>query len=935
MAASPSYEAVVLHGRARECAQLDELRDGALAGRGGVLILRGEAGVGKTALLDYAVASARALRVVRVVGVESELELAFAGLHQLCAPIIDGLEGIPGPQRDALETTFGLNTGAVPDRFLVGLAALSLLAVAAQNQPLLCVIDDAQWLDGASAQALEFVARRLLAEPVVLLFAAREPSDVLAGLPELLLDGLGDADARALLSHVVPGRLDELIARQVIAETRGNPLALLELPRGLSAAQLAGGFGLPGARSLSGRIERSFLRRAEALPNDTRLLLLMAAAEPTGDPSLLWRAARRLVNDTPALEPAESAGLIEIDGRVRFRHPLVRSALYRSAALHERRRVHAALAAATDAQIDPDRRAWHLAAATAGPEEAVATELERAATRAQARGGQAAAAAFLERAVALTSDPALRARRALAAAQTKYDAGALDEALSLLDTAEAGTYRVGLRARVELLRAQIAFASRRGSDAPVLLLEAARELERTDPMLARATYLDALSAARFAGPLARGADLVQVSQAALAGPPLPSSPRASDLLLQGLAVQITQGYAAGTPLLKSALTAFQRQTALPPEEVPRLSLALWAAADLWDDEAWRLLTTRELERARQAGALTAVPLALSMLSYIHATSGELDAAESLLHEIRLASEATDTPPQPYLALWIAALRGREETTLDLIRTASADAEARSEGYATFVIEHLTAVLYNGLGRYASALAALRRQAVDPSYRDGSPRPMAELVEAAVRAGEGQLAALALERLVETTSAAGTDWALGIEARSRALLSDGEAAETLYRDAIERLSRTSIRVQLARAHLLYGEWLRRERRRREAREQLRTALGMFTSMGIEGFAGRTQRELAATGERARKRSVETRDDLTPQEAQIARLAADGLSNAEIGARMFISQSTVAYHLRNVFSKLRIVSRHQLTENVSGGSTGQPTPKGTSRRVQADS
>jgi DNA-binding CsgD family transcriptional regulator len=920
MAVSTGSAAQALRGRADECARLDALLEGARAGSGGVLVLRGEAGLGKTALLEHAIASASGLRVLRVAGMESEMELAFAGLHQLCAPMLDRLERIPEPQRDALRIAFGLSAGAVPDRFLVGLAGLSILSEAAEEQPLLCVVDDAQWLDRASAQALSFVARRMLAEPVVLLFASREPSEPLTGLPELVLDGLADPDARALLARVVPGRLDERIAQQVIAEARGNPLALLELPRGLGAAELAGGFGLPGALSLSGRIEESFLRRLAALPEDTRRLLLTAAAEPTGDPTLLWRAADRLAIAPPAVEPAESAGLVDVDVRVRFRHPLVRSALYGAATQQERRRVHRALAEATGAELDPDRRAWHLAAATSGPDEPVAAELERAADRAQARGGLAAAAAFQERAVALTADQALRSRRALAAARTKYEAGALEDALALLEIADAGAARAGERARVDLLRAQIAFASRRGSDAPLLLLEAARAIERTDPKIARETYLEAFSAARFAGPLAAGTDLLKVSEAALAGPPMPSAPRPSDLLLQGLAIQLTRGYAAGAPLLKAALSVFQREEALPPEEARWLSLALWAAADLWDDETFRRLTTRELERAREAGALAALPLALSMLSYIHATSGELDAAESLLDEIRSASEATGTPAQPYLVLWIAAMRGREAETRDVIRTAGEEAAVRGEGYAMFVADHVTAVLYNGLGRYGDALAALRRQVVDPSYRDRSPRPMAELVEAAVRSGEPELAGLALDRLVETTSAAGTDWALGVEARSRALLSDGEAADALYREAIERLSRTTIRVQLARAHLVYGEWLRRERRRREARQQLRTALEMFTSMGTEGFADRTRRELLATGEHARKRTVETREDLTPQEAQIARLARDGLTNAEIGARLFVSQSTVAYHLRNVFSKLDIASRHQLDTVLRDDSSG---------------
>jgi DNA-binding CsgD family transcriptional regulator len=908
-------EGPALRGRRDECAVLDRLLENARAGQSGVLVLRGDAGIGKTALLDYAIESSSDMRVLRAGGVEAEMELAFAALHHLCAPLLDRLDRLPVPQRDALQTTFGLSAGPVPDRFFVGLAVLGLLSEVAEERPILCVVDDAQWLDEASAQTLAFVARRLLADSVVVLFVARKPRDDLTGLPDLLVEGLREADARSLLASVIQGRLDEGVADGLLAETRGNPLALLELPRGLTAAQLAGGFALPGALSLSGKIEESFLKRLEALPAETQRVLLAAAAEPLGDRALLRRAAERLGITGTALELAESAGLIEIGGWVRFRHPLVRSAIYRSAAANERREVHRALGEATDARVDPDRRAWHLAEAAVRPDEDVAAELERAADRAQAHGGLAAAAAFLERATALTPEPQRHAERALAAARAKYEAGALDDALTLLAAAERGGHDQPQRAGADLLRAQIAFASRRGSDAPALLLKAARKLEPVDPNLARETYLDALTAARFAGPLAGGADLVTVSEAALAGLPRPEAPRPSDLLLQGLAVQATKGYAAAAPILKAALSAFERGTALSPEQSGGLSVALWAAADLWDDETWRRLTAREIERAREAGALTAMPLALSMLSYIHATSGELVAAESLLDEIRAASEATGTPAPPYLPLWIAALRGRETETRDLIRNASDDARARGEGYATFVTEHATAVLYNGLGSYDSALAALRRQAVDPSYRDGSPRPMAELIEAAVRSGERQLAELALERLMETTCAAGTDWALGIQARSRALLGDGNDAERLYLEAIERLGRTTVRVQLARAYLLYGEWLRRERRRVDAREQLRTACEMFRAMGVEAFAGRAERELRATGERARKRTVKTRDDLTPQEAQVSRLARDGLSNVEIGQRLFISQHTVSYHLRKVFTKLDITSRTQLHSVLS--------------------
>jgi DNA-binding CsgD family transcriptional regulator len=915
-------ELPMLRGRREERALLDGLLAGARGGHSGVLVLRGEAGFGKTALLEHAIESASDLTVLRAVGVESEVELAFAALHQLCAPVLDGLDRLPGPQRDALAITFGLNAGPVPDRFLVALATLNLLSEAAQERPMLCVIDDAQWLDRASAQALAFVARRLQTESLVMLFAARTPTAELTGLPELVVEGLDDADARGLLASVIPGPLDERVADQLVAETHGNPLALLELPRGLSPSQLAGGFGLPRALSLESRIEQSFRHRLEALPKDTRRLLLVAAAEPTGDPGLLWRAAERLHISGPVLDAAETAGLIEVDSRrVRFRHPLVRSVLYRAATPQERSQAHRALAEATDAQLDPDRRAWHLAESTGGPDEDVAAELERAAGRAQARGGWAAAAAFLERAAALTPDPPCRAQRALAAAQAKYEAGSLDDALVLLHTADVAALDDLERARVDLLRAEIAFASRRDSDAPPLLLKAARKLEAVDASLARATYLEALRAAGFAGRLARGAGLPEVSKAALAGPPPPAPPRPPDLLLQGRAIQYTEGFAAGAPIVKEALSGFQREPDLPRRW---LSLACYAAADVWDDETWRVLSERDLESARSDGALTAMPLALSVFGYVRAISGEVALAESLLDEIRAATEATGIPSHNYVALWVAALRGREDELANLVETTATDALARGEGFVLGITRQATAALNNSLGRYDVALAAVREAVdVEPSDEMGSPRTMPELIEAAVRSGEHRLAERALERLAQSTRAGDTDWGLGLEARSRALLTDGDAADGLYREAIERLGRTRNRLQLARAHLLYGEWLRRERRRVDAREHLRTALEMFTSMGTEAFAGRAERELLATGERVRRRSVETRDELTAQEAQIARLARDGLSNAAIGARLLISQHTVAYHLRKVFSMLDITSRNQLGQVLPDSSNPRQT------------
>jgi DNA-binding CsgD family transcriptional regulator len=893
-------ESVVLNGL------LDTVRDG----RSSSLVLRGPPGIGKTALLQYAIASASDLRVLRAIGAESEMELAFAALHHMCAPLLGRLDRLPEPQRNALQTTFGLCAGPVPDRFLVGLAVLSLLSEVGEERPILCVVDDAQWLDRASAQAMAFVARRLLAESVLMLFAAREPGDVFAGLPELVLEGLGEADSRALLASVIAGRVDEQIADQLLAETRGNPLALLELPRRRTAAQLAGGFGLPAALSLEGRLEESFLERQEALPGDAQRLLLVAAAEPTGDPALLWRAAAQLAITSQAIELAESAELIQIGDRVRFRHPLARSAVYRAATPAQRRRAHRALAEATDARVDPDRRAWHLAEATASPDEHVAADLERAAGRAQARGGLAATAAFLERAAELTGDPPRRAQRALAAAQAKYEAGALDDALTLLATAESGAVDDLQRARVHLLRGQIAFAARRGSDAPLLLLEAARELETVDPELARATYLEAFSAALFAGRLARGGGVVEVAEAVRAGPQSTQRARPSDLLLHGLAIRFTEGYAAGAAILKDALSAFRRDSALAPEDARWLWFACWAAADLWDDETWDLLSVRQIELVRRAGALTAIPFALTARSAVRLICGDVHTAASEVEEIRTVSDATGIAIPPYGPLWLAALRGRETELSRLMETAVSEAAARGEGYALADAELASAILYNGLGQYEASLRVFGPGGERSYDVNSPPRAVAEVIEAAVRCGEDQLARRLLDRLAEMAQASGTDWVLGIESRSRALVSDGDAADSLYREAIQRLAHTLVRFELARAHLLYGEWLRRERRRLNAREQLRAALEMFTSMGTEAFAGRAARELLATGERVRRRDVETREELTPQEGQIARFAGDGLSNAEIGARLFISQHTVAYHLRKVFAKLDIASRNQL-------------------------
>jgi DNA-binding CsgD family transcriptional regulator len=896
---------------------LDEQLQRVGRGQSSVLVLRGDAGVGKTALLEYVAEQASSWRVLRAAGVESEMELAFAALHQLSAPILDGLDRLPAPQGDALGLAFGLQDGAAPDRFRVALATLSLLAEAADRQPLVCLVDDAQWVDRASAQALAFVARRLCAERIAMVFAVRGRSDAddLAALPELAVEGIADEDARALLGSVIQGRLDEQVRDRIVAETRGNPLALLELPRGLTPAELAGGFGLPDAAPLTSRIEQRFVDRISTLPPATRRLLLVAAAEPIGDAALLWRAAERLDTGPDAAVPAKTQGLMDVGVRVRFRHPLVRSAAYRAASVEDRQRVHGALADATDSVSDPDRRAWHRASAAIGPDEEVAVELERSADRAQARGGAAAAAAFLARAAELTADPAERGRRAVAAAHAKFDAAAADEALALLASAELAALDELQRARLERLRAEIAFARTRGSDAPGMLLDAARRLEPLDAAMARETHLEAMAAAMFAGRLGTAPDVRDTAEAAQAAPAAAQPRRAIDVLLDGLATRFTEGYTAGVPPLRTALGAFRRVERSNARDTRWLWLACRLAQDLWDDEHWYVLATREVQSAREAGALSVLPYALTYRASLHVHEGALGSASSLIDEADAITQATGMAPLKYASLMLAAWRGNEAAGLGLIESGRVEATARGEGMGLGVIEWATALLHNGNGRYADALAAAQRgcEHDDVGLFAWS---LVELIEAADRCGATDTASAALDRLSGRTQASGTEWALGVEAGSRALLCDGPDAEPLYGEAVERLARSRGAVHLARAQLLYGEWLRRENRRVDAREQLRAAYDRFNTIGAEAFAERARRELLATGETAPKRTVETRDVLTPQEAQIARMASDRQTNPEIGAMLFISPRTVEYHLRKVFTKLEISSRKELSGALAG-------------------
>jgi DNA-binding NarL/FixJ family response regulator len=902
-----------LRGRTEECALLDALLDAVRRGEGRTLAVRGEAGIGKTALLEYLVRSASDLTVLRAVGVESEIELAYAGLHQVCASLLDRLDRLPTPQRQALEVAYGLSAGEAPDRFLVGLAVLSLLSEAADERPILCVVDDAQWLDRASALTLAFVARRLLAERVGVVFAARVPGPELAHLPELEVRGLPRDDARALLGANAWLRLDDRVRDRIVDETHGNPLALLELPRGLTARQLAGGFGLIEAQGLAGRIEESFVRRVETLSDDARRLLLVAAAEPVGDPLLLLAASTQLGIAVAAVD-AETDGLLALGERVTFRHPLVRSAVYRTATRDQRREVHLALAGATDRSVDPDRRAWHLATAAAGPDESVAEALEQSAGRAQARGGLAAAAAFLHRSVALSGDPRQRVRRALAAAQASLHAGMYDDALEILALAEASTPDELQSAHVELLRGQIAFASSMGTRAPPLLLNAAKRLERIDPGLARETYLDAWGAALFAGRFASAGSLAEVCRAASSAPRPTRPGRPSDLLLDGLSTLVTEGRAAAVPLLTRATAMFANEASAGQANFRWGWMTTIPANLLWDEDCWHAISARHLREARDAGALARLPIDLADWAIFATWCGDFGAAVVAIAEAEAITNATGTHIAPYAQLLLSAFRGQSDAE-PLIESTIRDAGTSGQGLSVQWAEWASAILFNGLGRYDRALASARRAADETPQLHVSPWASTELIEAAVRAGRPDLAAGALERVIAATAPADTDWGRGMQARCRALLSEGESAERLHHEAIERLARTRRRPELARAHLLYGEWLRRENRRIDARVHLRAAHDQFASIGMEAFADRARAELQLTGEKVRKRTVETRDDLTAQERQIAGLARQGLSNPEIATRLFLSTRTVEWHLRNVFTKLGIRSRRELSRALA--------------------
>jgi DNA-binding CsgD family transcriptional regulator len=905
-------------GRRAEREAVEMLVSRARAGRSGVLVVRGEAGIGKTAVLEHGrdTGAASGFRVESSIGVAAETQFAFAGLHQLCAPLLDRADALPDPQRSALGVAFGRRDGAAPDRFLVGLATLNLLAEVAEKAPLLCLIDDAQWLDEASAQVLAFVARRLAAERIALVLAARDQPDgeslAFAGLPELRLGGLGEGDARALLAGAVHTPLDDRVRDRIVAEARGNPLALLELPLSWQLAQRAGGFELPEVLDVPNRIEESFRRRSSSLPTETRLFLLVAAAEPTGDAVLLWRAAAQLGIAREAATPAEATGLLEIGARVSFRHPLVRSAVYQAATLPDRRRAHGALAAATDPQVDPDRQVWHRAQAVLGTDEEVAAELERSAGRARARGGIAAAGAFLQRSTELTPDPADRTRRALESAQAKHEAGASEAALELLALAAAGPLDSLQGARLELLRAQIAFHLTRGTEVPGMLLDAAVTLAPLDGALSRVTYLHALDAAIINGD---GPGAARVAEAVLAGPAPGVHARPVDLLLNGLAISVARAYAAGAPPLRLALEAVRRSVREGDLHASESRSWLWrtsrVAVGILEDGLAHELAARNVDLARADGAMAGLSAALRLHASVLTVSGQLARAGELAAESAAITEATGGVVLRHADIVLAAWRGDRAHLIELNDLTRRDAHFPENGTEAALAYYALAVLHNGLGEYAAAQQSAERacESVELSL---SSVGLPELIEASVRAGDAERAALALEQLTSRARATGTPWALGLEARSRALTMTGPEAEDHYREAIAHLGASLIAGEAARAHLLYGEWLRRTGRRHDAREELRTAHDLLSDMGAEGFASRAARELAATGEHPRKRTAQPTDALTAQELHIARLVATGATSREVGAQLFLSPRTIEAHLRNIFRKLGITSRRELRE-----------------------
>jgi DNA-binding CsgD family transcriptional regulator len=903
----------MLLDRLNERIQIDHVLEAAEQGMSAVLVLQGEAGTGKTALLEYAIGSASDLGVVRLVGIESEIGLSFAALHQLLLPFLGDLDSLPAPLRHALATAFGLHDGGPPDRFLVGLASLTLLSGAATARSLLCVVDDAQWLDQESAAVLAFVARRLHADAIGMLFAVRDPSErhaSLDGLPRLRVRGLGPADARELLASAAADRIDSEVSERIIAQTSGNPLALIELGRELAPGQLTGEIALPQPLPLGRSLQARFLSQVRGLPAATQIMLLTAAADPTGNPALLWRAGQQLSFGFDAAGPAEAHDLVTIGPTtLTFRHPLVRSAIYHGATLVDRQRVHRALAEATDRGSGADLRAWHRSEAAHEPDETVAAELEHAAERAWSRGGWAATGAYLTRSASLTPDAAARLRRVLAAAQAENTAGASLRAQALLDSVAGQLDDPRQRMVAQRIQGAIYYALMEPAKTASILLSAARQIAPIDIGLARDALLDALAASRVCGRLgAAGASGADIARAARSMPPSPKAATGiSDLLLDADTTLLLDGHEAAVPQLSRVVAALRQAPMDSADLLTWTGIGCWAAGALGDDDALYSLGSRLEEQARVQGAVPALSIALLFAGVSELFAGTLGRARAMFTE-RDAIEEARSSNCGVGKVMVLAWQGQVSETR---AQAAAVARAATEdglGWKLVYVEYALAVLELGLGHYEEALASAPH-----GYEENvilSTFALPDLIEAAVRCGQLEIARDILDRVGRRAAASPTPLALGLLARSRALLADGPDAEALYREAIGHLRLARGVSHLARAHLLLGEWLRRNKRRRDAREHLQAAHSAFETMGAGAFAERARLELAATGQTARKRTPGHHGDLTPQELHVAVLAAAGSTNPEIAAQLFISPKTVDYHLGKIFRKVGVGSRREL-------------------------
>jgi DNA-binding CsgD family transcriptional regulator/tetratricopeptide (TPR) repeat protein len=908
--------------RRMEKAAIDRVLGSVRDGFSGTLVVRGGPGVGKTALLRYAIDSAPDLQVCGATGVEAEINLDFGALYQLLVPFLSRIPDLGPPQRHALRVAFGLEEGVPPSRFLVGLAALMTLSRAAEDKPVLCLVDDAQWLDAESAQALAFAARRLYADRVGMIVAMSEPAtlpepatlQVFEGLPTVVVGGLPDAEAAELLRRVAGAHLDEQVARRILEDTQRNPLALAELGAQFTADQLAGRASLPEPIPVSQRLAQRFMRQVRDLPTDTQAFLLLAGADIEGDRVSLWRAASLAgIDADAAAAAAEAADLVELSGSlVWFRHPLIRSAVYHGATDAQRRAAHLALAEASDSgsAVGRSRRAWHRAAAAIAPDEGIAAGLEEAAECESARGGYAARAALLRRAVELTPDDGRRAGREVALAEAELISGHPDTARDIVTGALPRLTDDRQRGLAKRLNGAVLFATGDAAAAADALEEASQALAPGDRAAARDAILEATRAAIWAGP----AQTRKITSAARSFPGLTGTePTVSDLLLEGWQARFTAGYGPAVAPLRAAVAALRADDLDPATGLQWFEMGVAAAGSLWDDQGFIDLTSRWVHAARTLGALTELPVALAWQAYSAAVTGRFQDADTRLAELR---ELIMVSPRPgllgidslcegLLLAYRGKLAAARASGIAQIRESTARGQRKLAEFGQYIVA--VADLCAG---DCDAAAAAARAVIDDDTPATAERALPELIEAAARAGHREVAGSAFETMSERTLAAGTPWALGLRSRCAALIDDGECAEEHYQEAISQLQRCRTVVDLACTHLLFGQWLRRARRRRDARRELRIAWDMFTAMGADGFAGQAATELRATGERARTRSPETSFDLTPREAGVADLAAAGASNTDIAAQLFISPRTVEHHLGNVFRKLGITSRTQL-------------------------